>query len=101
MIEALEVLHGNQPIDPNVAITQKFVTLSVTASDDVGLTYVELAVNGQIVKSDPSPDGNPTTMTFKLNTHPYKRKGGFILSAVAKDADGAAVSASALYKVKG
>lgn len=74
---------------PQVAITSPqggsvdgLVTVSVTASDDIGVTHVDLMVNGLVVAST-------STAPYRLNwdTGPYAN-GSATLTAVAYDASG-------------
>jgi hypothetical protein len=64
-------------------ITTKTFTISVAASDDTGVAWLELSVNNQVVKA-----GAFSTMTYSWNTAPYKGKGLVTIRAVAKDAEG-------------
>jgi hypothetical protein len=76
-------------------ITTKTFTISVAASDDTGVAWLELSVNNQVVKA-----GAFSTMTYSWNTAPYKGKGLVTIRAVAKDAEGLTASQSVTVTVK-
>jgi hypothetical protein len=64
-------------------ITVKNFKISVESTDDTGVTWQELSINGQVVKAAAT-----ATMTYSWNTAPYKGKGPVVIKAVARDADG-------------
>lgn len=79
---------------PGQVITTKTFTLSVTTTDDIGVSWLELYVNNQLVKS-----AMTTTMTYSLNTQPYKGR-SIAIKAIAKDADGLTATATVNASVR-
>jgi len=82
-----------QPVNATV-ITAKTYTISVSGTDDVGVTWLELFINGQSVKS-----GAASAFTYSWNTSPYKGK-TVNIEARAKDAEGLTTSAKVTVAVK-
>jgi len=69
-----------KPINGEV-ISVRSYTIEVAATDDVGVAWLELSINGQVVKS-----GMFASMTYSWNTAPYKGK-TVTISATSKDAE--------------
>lgn len=98
-ISALQIKNGTTALDPAVPITIKNVTIATAASDDTGVTWLEIKVNGQVLKSL-APTANPTTMSVTWNTAPYKGKGDVVIEVLARDADGATAIRGISVKVR-
>jgi hypothetical protein len=74
-------------------IAVKTFSITTEATDDVGVAWSELFINGQLVKS-----GAFTTMSYSWNTSPYKGR-SVTIKATAKDADGLTAEAKATVTV--
>jgi hypothetical protein len=65
------------------------VQISSTAAADQGIDRVELLINGQMVRSDSPPEGNPTAFTVTQSWTPAL-EGQVTISVVAYDTEGTA-----------
>ncbi|MBN1179173.1 MAG: hypothetical protein JXD18_08180, partial [Anaerolineae bacterium] len=85
--------------EPSITITGPASGTQVMVGDDVqvvstsvadaGVSRVELSVNGQMVRSDAPPSGNPTTFSVAQPWTPMA-EGEVTISAVVYDVDGTA-----------
>lgn len=74
-------------------ISAKTFTFKATGSDDVGVTWMELFINGKSIKREPT-----TTISRSINMRPYNRK-NLTVTATAEDADGLKSEASVIATV--
>lgn len=72
----------------SVAVGEEVQIVS-TAFADAGIARVELSVNGQVVRSDTPPSGNPTTFSVAQAWTPMV-EGDVTISVVAYDTNGQA-----------
>ncbi len=81
------------PLDGQVIFAKNF-TISVMATDDTGVTRMDLFINGVPVKNNAGP-----TLAHGWNTSPYKGKGPVTIRASARDADNEVASSEVVVTV--
>lgn len=81
------------PVEGQIIETKTF-TLSLASTDDSGIAWQELSINGQVVKAAAT-----ASMTYSWNTSPYKGR-TVIITGTAKDADGSSSSRTVTVSVK-
>jgi hypothetical protein len=72
----------------SIAVGEEVQIVSTVAAD-AGVDRVELSVNGQVVRTDTPPEGNPTTFSVAQPWTPVA-EGQVTISVIAYDAEGAA-----------
>ncbi len=78
----------SQPVDGATATVGQIVEIISTATADAGVARVELAINGQVVRTDMPPSGNPTVFAIAQPWTPVA-EGDVTVSVVAYDMNGA------------
>lgn len=75
----------NTPAEGQVITTKSF-GISATVTDDVGVAWTYLYINGVLVSGFPKQ--GVASISYTWNTSPYKGKGPVEIKVVVKDADG-------------
>ena len=84
--EAITVVITSPTSGSTVAVGQEALIDSTTTAE-AGVAWVELAANGEVVRRDVPPEGNPTTFRMLQEWTP-SAEGQVRISIVACDADG-------------
>jgi hypothetical protein len=85
----------NSPFSGSVVAVGENVTIDSTATADAGIDRVELTINGQMVRRDSPPDGNP--ITFRVSQPWTPPAGGqATIAVIAFDANGQSSSTATI-----